>query len=108
LLAVLLVLTTVVSAGYYLPVVMAMYMKPEPSAEAHATVRLGRLSGVVVAAAVAGLLVLGVQPSRVLDLARVSGASVRAPNAAPTPPAPSLSVDGAGADGGGGGVGGGR
>jgi NADH-quinone oxidoreductase subunit N len=90
LLAVLLVLTSVVSAGYYLPVVMAMYMKAEPSPDAHATVRLGRLSGAVVAAAIAGLLVFGIQPTRLLELARVSGASVRAPNAAPlvAPPPP--------------------
>ena len=88
LLAVLLVLTSVVSAGYYLPVVMAMYMKAEPAADAHAAVRLGRLSGAVVAAAIAGLLVFGVQPSRLLDLARTSGKSVRAPNAEPSTPPP--------------------
>ena len=88
LLAVLLVLTSVVSAGYYLPVVMAMYMKAEPSAETHAAVRMGRLAGAVVAAAVAGLVAFGVQPSRLLDLARASGASVRAPNAAPFSPPP--------------------
>src|SRR5206468_3414153 len=41
-LAALLVLTSVVSAGYYLPVIMVMYMKPSPSAAAHADARLGR------------------------------------------------------------------
>jgi hypothetical protein len=40
--------------------------------------RLGRLGGAVVAAAVAGLLFFGVRPNRLLDIARVSGASVRA------------------------------
>ena len=93
-LALLLVLTSVVSAGYYLPVVMAMYMKSEPSAEAHTAVRLGRLSGAVVTAAVAGLLVFGIQPSRLLELARSSGASVRAPNAAPTTPPAAVSAGG--------------
>ncbi len=34
-LAVLLVIASMVSAGYYLPVVMAMYMKPAPSEDAH-------------------------------------------------------------------------
>ena len=34
-LAVVLVLTSVISAGYYLPVIMAMYMKPAPGVESH-------------------------------------------------------------------------
>ena len=94
LLAAVLVLASVISAGYYLPVIMAMYMQPEPSAEAHAGMRLGRLGGAVVAAAVVGLLFFGVRPNRLLDIARVSGASVRvapavssdAPPAAPREP----------------------
>jgi len=90
LLAAVLVLASVISAGYYLPVIMAMYMQPEPSADAHAGMRLGRLGSAVVAAAVAGLLFLGVRPNRLLDIARVSGASVRAAPAVSSdvPPAP--------------------
>ncbi len=89
LLAVLLVLTSVVSAGYYLPVIMAMYMKPEPSAEAHGGVRLGRLAGAAVTLAAAGLLFFGVRPNRLLALAQESGVAVRAAVApAPTVPAP--------------------
>jgi NADH-quinone oxidoreductase subunit N len=76
LLAALLVIASVISAGYYLPVVMAMYMKSESSTQSHGDVRLGRLAGAVVAAAVAGLLVLGVQPGRLLALAQASGVSV--------------------------------
>src|SRR3989475_431141 len=72
LLAAVLVLASVISAGYYLPVVMAMYMQPEPSADAHAGMRLGRLGSAVVAAAVAGLLFLGVRPNRLLDIDRKS------------------------------------
>ena len=86
-LAAILVLTSVVSAGYYLPVIMAMYMKPEPSEQAHAGMRLGRLGGAVVAVSVAGLLVLGIRPNRLLDLARTSGEGLRAPRM--TGPAPS-------------------
>ena len=71
-LAAILVLTSVVSAGYYLPVIMAMYMKPQPFDQAHAGVRLGRPAAVVVAACVVGLLVLGVRPNPLLDLARSS------------------------------------
>src|SRR5439155_16874329 len=54
LLAAVLVLASVISAGYYLPVIMAMYMQPEPSEQAHAGMRLGRLGAAVVAASVAG------------------------------------------------------
>jgi NADH-quinone oxidoreductase subunit N len=101
LLAAILVLATVISAGYYLPVIMAMYMKPEPAPEAHAAMRLGPLASAVVFASVAGLLFLGVQPNLLLDLAQTSGASVRAASAvssraAPAAlPAPATPVPGA-------------
>jgi NADH-quinone oxidoreductase subunit N len=76
-LATILVLTSVVSAGYYLPVIMAMYMKPEPIEAAHVDVVLDRWGRAAVAAAVAGLLLFGVWPNRLFDLARSAGASVR-------------------------------
>lgn len=84
-LAAILVLASVVSAGYYLPVIMAMYMKPEPSAAAHADVRLGRLGDAAVAAAVVGLLLFGVWPNRLLDVAKTAAESVR-PAATSFPP----------------------
>jgi NADH-quinone oxidoreductase subunit N len=87
-LAVILVLTSVVSAGYYLPVIMAMYMKPEPFEQAHAGMRLGRLGGAAVALSVAGLLMLGVRPNRLLDLAKTSGAGLHATQAVVAPGAP--------------------
>ena len=86
-LAAILVLASVVSAGYYLPVIMAMYMKPEPTAAAHAEIRLGRLGDAAVAAVVAALLLFGVWPNRLLDLARTAGDSVR-PAATTQPPSP--------------------
>ena len=87
-LAAALVLTSVISAGYYLPVIMAMYMKPEPSAEAHVGMRLGRLGYAVVTVCVAGLLFFGVRPNRLLDLARTGGvAGPPAPEAIPAAPA---------------------
>jgi NADH-quinone oxidoreductase subunit N len=76
-LAAILVLTSVVSAGYYLPVIMAMYMKPEPIAAAHVDVVLDRWGRTAVAAAVVGLLLFGVWPNRLFDLARSAGESVR-------------------------------
>lgn len=76
-LAAILVLTSVVSAGYYLPVIMAMYMKPEPIEAAHVDVVLDRWGRAAVAAAVAGLLLFGVWPNRLFDLTRSAGESVR-------------------------------
>jgi NADH-quinone oxidoreductase subunit N len=84
-LAAILVLTSVVSAGYYLPVIMAMYMKPEPFDQAHAGVRLGRPAGFVVAACVVGLLVLGIRPNGLLELARTSALAVPAAATAAAP-----------------------
>jgi len=76
-LAAILVLTSVVSAGYYLPVIMAMYMKPEPDETAHLDVRLDRWGRTAVAAVVLGLLLFGVWPNRLFDLARSAGGSVQ-------------------------------
>jgi len=74
-----------VSAGYYLPVIMAMYMKPEPFDQAHAGVRLGRPAAVVVAACVIGLLVLGIRPNALLQLGRESALLAPTPAPAATP-----------------------
>jgi NADH-quinone oxidoreductase subunit N len=76
-LAAILVLTSVVSAGYYLPVIMAMYMKPEPAERVHADVRLDRWSRSAVAAVVLALLLFGIWPNRLFDLARSAGASLQ-------------------------------
>jgi NADH-quinone oxidoreductase subunit N len=72
-LAVILAGASLISAGYYLPVVMAMYMKPAASESAHAAVDLRGVGRWVVAAAAVLLLLLGVWPNRALDAAR-SGA----------------------------------
>jgi len=80
-LAAILVLASVVSAGYYLPVIMAMYMKPQLHGEVHAGVVVPRaVRGALVAVAVA-LLVFGVWPSRLLETAR-SGARTFLPEQA--------------------------
>jgi len=88
-LAAILVLTSVISAGYYLPVIMAMYMQPEPFEQAHTGMRLGRLGGAVIAVSVAGLLVLGIRPNRLLDLAKTSGDGLRPVPAVTTTAPPS-------------------
>ncbi len=69
-LAVILVLASVVSAGYYLPVVMVMYMKPAASAEVHEATQLIGAARWVVGVAAVLLLLFGVWPNPVLDLAR--------------------------------------
>ncbi len=68
-LAVLLVIASMVSAGYYLPVVMAMYMKSAPSEDAHSGSGLIGAARWVVGIAAVLLLLLGVWPNRVLDMA---------------------------------------
>jgi NADH-quinone oxidoreductase subunit N len=78
-LAVVLVVASVVSAGYYLPVIMAMYMKP---ADDPAVAERARLTGgarLVVASVAVALLLFGVWPNRLLDLARAGGADLRSP-----------------------------
>jgi NADH-quinone oxidoreductase subunit N len=62
-LAVLLVLTSVVSAGYYLHVVRVMFMKPRPEGAA-APEPLGAFTRAVVAATVVLILALGLMPGK--------------------------------------------
>jgi len=57
------VLTSVVSAGYYLYVVMVMFMRPR-LASAVAPARAGALTRFVVAASAILIVVLGVFPER--------------------------------------------
>ena len=66
-LAVILVLTSVISAGYYLYVVMVMFMRPRV-ATAVIPARSRRLTGFVIGAAAVLLIVLGVFPERLVRL----------------------------------------
>ncbi|MEP6687645.1 MAG: NADH-quinone oxidoreductase subunit N [Gemmatimonadales bacterium] len=75
-LPVILVLTSVVSAGYYLPVVMAMYMKPAPTADRYAAIRLGPAAFGAAALTVAAVVLLGIWPGTMLDLAGRSGTTL--------------------------------
>jgi NADH-quinone oxidoreductase subunit N len=72
-LAVVLAGASVLSAGYYLPVIMAMYMKPAASETAHGDVEVFGATRYVIGMAAALLLLLGVWPSRALDLAKEQG-----------------------------------
>jgi NADH-quinone oxidoreductase subunit N len=71
-LPVVLVLTSVLSAGYYLPVIMAMYMRPSPSAERHAGVGLSATAAGVIVVSVAAVILLGLWPNGLLELATAS------------------------------------
>ena len=86
-LAVLLVITTAISAGYYLQVVRVMYMKPRPANSAP-TVAAGGLTRFVIAAAAILIVVLGLFPDSVASLAQRGAATAPNPQAAalPTPP----------------------
>jgi NADH-quinone oxidoreductase subunit N len=70
-LAVVLVLTSVVSAGYYLGVVLVMFMRPRP-ADAPTPPRVPALTSVVIAASAVVLLFFGVMPGGFVSLARRS------------------------------------
>jgi NADH-quinone oxidoreductase subunit N len=76
-LAVLVVVTSVISAGFYLPVLMVSYMRPAAHEEAHRDVRLTGLTAATVAVAVAAVLALGVRPQPLLGIARETGDSAR-------------------------------
>ncbi|HWA57426.1 MAG TPA: NADH-quinone oxidoreductase subunit N [Gemmatimonadales bacterium] len=67
-LAVVIVLTSVLSAGYYLPVIMAMYMRPARAPLVFHDSRLARTASVAVAGAVIGILLFGLWPTPALTL----------------------------------------
>jgi NADH-quinone oxidoreductase subunit N len=77
-LAVVLVLTTVVSAGYYLYVVMVMFMRPRPEGAATAARPAGFTRGIIATAAVL-ILVLGVAPDLAVRAARAATPRVALP-----------------------------
>jgi len=68
-LTVLLVLASVISAGYYLQVVRVMFMKPRPEG-ASDPAPVGGLTRLVLALSVVLVLLVGLAPSRVVDWAR--------------------------------------
>ncbi|HKP29666.1 MAG TPA: NADH-quinone oxidoreductase subunit N [Gemmatimonadales bacterium] len=73
--AVAIVLTSVLSAGYYLPVIMASYMRPVPDEPAELPSAPVLVTGMI-AVAVVLLLVLGVWPTPAIDSALSSGTSL--------------------------------
>ncbi|MBC7789668.1 MAG: NADH-quinone oxidoreductase subunit N [Anaerolineae bacterium] len=88
-LSVYLVLTSVVSAGYYLSVVMVMFMRPRAEG-APLPSRVPRATGIVIAATAVVLLVFGIFPSPVLRFARDNTITIAPPSAAASPRAGAL------------------
>ena len=88
-LAVLLVVTTAISAGYYLQVVRVMYMKPRP-ANAATPLPAGRLTRAVIAAAAILIVALGLFPDSVAGLAQRGAAKPPVADRAGGPVAVSL------------------
>ena len=83
-LAVLLVVTTAISAGYYLHVVRVMYMKPRP-ANAVATLPAGGLTRLVIAVAAILIVGLGLFPDSLAHLTQMAAAQPPASQAAAIP-----------------------
>jgi NADH-quinone oxidoreductase subunit N len=75
-LPVVLVLTSVISAGYYLPVIMAVYMKPAPSDEVERGFRLSPAAAGAVGISVLAVLLFGLWPSGALDAALESASTL--------------------------------
>jgi NADH-quinone oxidoreductase subunit N len=75
-LPVVLVLTSVISAGYYLPVIMAMYMKAPSSEEVHSGVRLSPAAAGAIAVSVVAIVLFGFWPRGALDAAVGSAATL--------------------------------
>jgi NADH-quinone oxidoreductase subunit N len=82
-LAVLLVLTTTISAGYYLHVVLSMFMKPRPENAISLPVT-GRIMRVVIATSVAVILFFGVFPDPIVRWTRTGVDLMLPPAASPT------------------------
>ncbi len=75
-LAVVLVVTSVVSAGYYLPVVMAAYMKPAPAGAPAVGSLLPRTAAGVLAVSVGVILLFGVWPAEAIQVSFDSARSL--------------------------------
>jgi NADH-quinone oxidoreductase subunit N len=75
-LPIVLVVTSVISAGYYLPVIMSMYMKPAADGREYQGMRLSPAAAGAIAVSVAAVLLFGFWPGGVLDAAVHSAATL--------------------------------
>lgn len=70
------VIGSAISIGYYLPVVMAMTLRPTRASEAHRQVQFSRAMKPLIAIAAAGILLLGVWPNGLHTLAERGARSI--------------------------------
>ena len=75
-LAVILVVTSLISVGYYMPVIMAMYMRPASAPLVYHDRGLAGTARLAVAVSVVLILLLGVWPTQMLQLADGAAASL--------------------------------
>jgi NADH-quinone oxidoreductase subunit N len=75
-LSVILVVTSLISAGYYLPVIMSMYMRPARAPMVYHDTRLGRTAGIAVGVALVGILLLGFWPIPALTVSDSAAGSL--------------------------------
>lgn len=66
-----------ISIGYYLPVVLAMTLKPTRTRQAHQTIRFPRPARVAVAICVLAIILLGFWPNTVLNFATQKAVQLR-------------------------------
>jgi len=79
-LAVILVMTSVISCGYYMWVVLVMFMKPRPDAQTVSDPRrVGSATRWVVGLSTVILLALGIFPGSLVSLTQRSGSFLHAP-----------------------------
>jgi len=75
-LAVVMVLASVVSAGYYLPVIMGMYMRDAEPGVDYSGLKVWGAGAGVVAVAIVGIILLGLWPPDLIDLSMESAAAL--------------------------------
>jgi NADH-quinone oxidoreductase subunit N len=76
LLAVVMVLASVVSAGYYLPVIMGMYMRDAEPGVDYSGLKVWGAGAGVVAVAIVGIILFGLWPPDLIDLSMESAAAL--------------------------------
>jgi len=76
-LAVVAVVGSAISIGYYLPVVLAMTLKPTRTRQAHKTISFPRPARIAVAICIFAILLLGVWPNTVLNFATQKAVQLR-------------------------------
>ena len=77
-------LGSLLSLGYYLPVIMAMTMKPERTPEAHRQVLFSKAGKLIIAGSVAVIIAMGIWPRIPLELGRRTVSDLATPRVVAT------------------------